>query len=101
VAKPLLKKKIISPIKRKIKSRKRRLIPSFFPAGLVEKQPQFKFTPLRTLVEIAMRKMTRRKDIKSEALSQNMPKIRKSPAKSSTQGRVTAKTFIKKPGRIL
>ena len=97
-----MKKKIISPIKRKRKSLKRRFIPSFFPAGFVEKQPQFKSTPLmKTLMEIATTKMIRRKEIKSEALSVNMPRIRKHPAKNSTQGRVTAKMFMSEPGKSL
>jgi hypothetical protein len=56
---------------------------------------------MKTLIEIATTKMTKRKEIKREALSVNMPKIRKSPAKNSTQGRVTAKMFIRKLGRIL
>ena len=92
-----MKKKTISPIKRKRKSVKRRIIPFVLAAGSVVKQPQFKSTPLiRTLMEIAMMKITRRKEIKSEALWVNIPSIKRSPAMSSIQGRVTAKTFIKK-----
>jgi hypothetical protein len=51
-------------------------------------------------MEMAMMKITKRKDDRREALSMNMPKIRNRPVTSSTQGKVTAKTFIKNSGRI-
>ena len=101
MAKFLLKKKTMIPKYRKIKSLISRLAPSFFPAGSVEKQPQFKSIPLKRFIEVAMMKIINKKEARSEALSVNIPSIKNRPAMNSTQGRVTAKMFIKNGGRIL
>ena len=95
MAKFLWKKNTMIPRYRKIKSLISRLAPSFFPAGSVEKQPQFKSTPRKRFMEVAMMKIINKKETKSEALSVNIPSIKKRPAMNSTQGRVMAKIFIK------
>jgi hypothetical protein len=67
----------------------------------VVKQPQAISTPLRKFRERAIIKLIKSKDISREELSTKSPRMRKSPQKSSIQGRVMAKILIRKPGKIL
>jgi len=66
------------------------------------KQPQFKSKPRKkTLMEMAMVKITKRKLNKTAVDSMKIPPIKKSPAINSTQGREMANKLIKNEGTIL
>src|SRR5574341_263182 len=62
----------------------------------VEKKPQLISIPRIKLIPKAIIKITNKIEAKSATDSRAIPKIRKTPVKNSTQGKIIAKRLIKK-----